>query len=95
VARHAQVSEVLVGLVAQDKTLWVEVLDKGKGFEVSAELEQPSSGLSGMRERASLLGGYLVLESFLNQGTQIIAALPLTDQPLERRKYDRNHSSGR
>jgi len=94
VARHAQVSEVLVGLVMQDKTLWVEVLDQGKGFEVSTEVERPSSGLSGMRERASLLGGYLVVESFINQGTQIVAALPLTDQPLERRKYDRNRSIG-
>ena len=63
--------------------------------EVAAESDRPSSGLSGMRERASLLGGYLVVESFLGQGTQIIAALPLTDQPLERRKYDRNHSAGR
>ena len=95
VARHAKVSEVLVGLVVQEKTLWVEVLDKGKGFEVSAELERPTSGLGGMRERASLLGGYLVVESFINQGTQIVAALPLTDQPLERRKYDRNRYSGR
>ena len=95
VARHAGVSEVLVGLVVQEKTLWVEVLDKGKGFEVSAELERPSSGLSGMRERASLLGGYLIVESFIDQGTQIVAALPLTDQPLERRKYDRNRHSGR
>src|SRR5574341_1375474 len=32
VARHAQVKEVFVGLVVQEKTLWVEVLDKGKGF---------------------------------------------------------------
>jgi len=95
VARHAQVSEVLVGLVVQEKTLWVEVLDRGKGFEVSAESEKPSSGLSGMRERVSLLGGYLIVESFIDQGTQIIAALPLTDQPLERRKYDRNRSAGR
>jgi signal transduction histidine kinase len=95
VARHAQVNEVLVGLVVQENTLWVEVLDKGKGFEVSAEVEKPSSGLSGMRERVGLLGGYMVLESFINQGTQIVAALPLTDQPLERRKYDRNRSTGR
>ena len=94
VARHAQVTEVLVGLVVQDKTLWVEVLDHGKGFTVSADLEKPSSGLSGMRERASLLGGYLVVESFLNQGTQIVGALPLTDQPLERRKYGRNRVAG-
>jgi PAS domain S-box-containing protein len=95
VARYAQVNEVFVGMVMQDKTLWVEVLDEGKGFDLSAGLEGLSSGIGGMRERASLLGGYLVVESFINQGTQIVAALPITGQPLERRKYDRNGSPGR
>ena len=95
VARYAQVNEVFVGLVLQQETLWVEVLDNGKGFDVSAVFSQPTSGLSGMRERASLLGGYLVVESFIDQGTQIVAALPITGQPLERRNHDRNRSSGR
>jgi PAS domain S-box-containing protein len=94
VARYAQVKEVFVGLVVQGKTLWVEILDNGKGFHINGELERPTSGLSGMRERASLVGGYLVVESFIEQGTQIVAALPLTGQPLERRKYGRNRSPG-
>ena len=93
-ARYAQVKEVFVGLVAQEDTLWVEVLDNGKGFDASTALNQPSSGLSGMRERASLLGGYLLVESFIDQGTQIVAALPLTDRPLERRKHERHRSHG-
>jgi PAS domain S-box-containing protein len=95
VARHAQVQEVLVGLVVQEDTLWVEVLDNGKGFDTSAEPDRPSSGLSGMRERAELVGGFLLVESFINQGTQTIAALPLTDRPLERRKHERNRTTGR
>jgi PAS domain S-box-containing protein len=95
VAKYAQVKEVFVGLVIQEKTLWVEVLDNGKGFNTSAELEQPTSGLGGMRERASLAGGYLVVESFINQGTQIVAALPLTGKPLERRRYDRHRPASR
>jgi PAS domain S-box-containing protein len=93
-ARHAQVLEVFVGLVVQEDTLWVEVLDNGKGFDTSAELDRPSSGLSGMRERAGLLGGYLLVESFINQGTQVLAALPLSDQPLERRKHERYRAAG-
>jgi signal transduction histidine kinase len=95
VARYAQVQEAFVGLVLQDRTLWVEVLDEGKGFDRSLEMERVRTGIGGMRERASLLGGYLVVESFINQGTQIVAALPVTGQPLERRRYDRNRSSGR
>jgi signal transduction histidine kinase len=94
VARYAQVKEVFVGLALQEKTLWVEVLDKGRGFDTSVDLDKPSSGLGGMKERASLAGGYLTVRTFINQGTQILAALPLTGEPLERRKYDRNRSVG-
>ena len=95
VARYAQVKEVFVGLVEQDNALWVEVLDKGRGFDPSVDLDRPTSGLGGMRERASLVGGYLTVRTFLNQGTQILAALPLTEKPLERRKYDRTRPAGR
>lgn len=93
VARYAQVREVFVGLVIQEKTLWVEILDKGKGFDSSVDLDRPTSGLGGMRERASLVGGYLTMRTFINQGTQILAALPLTEKPLERRRYDRNRTA--
>lgn len=93
VARYAQVKEVFVGLALQNGTLWVEVLDKGRGFDPAAIKDNPTSGLGGMRERADLAGGYLAINSYPNQGTHIFAALPLSGTPLERRKYDRNHPS--
>lgn len=91
VARHSGAIEVFVGLVMNDNALWVEILDKGKGFDASATLNKPTSGLSGMMERADLMGGYLTIKSYPNQGTQILAALPLTEKPLERRRNDRNN----
>lgn len=94
VARHARVREAFVGLVLQEKTLWVEVLDKGKGFDSAIDIDKPTSGLGGMRERANLVGGYLTIRTFINQGTQILAALPLSGRPLERRKHDSNRSAG-
>jgi len=94
VARYAQTQEVLVGLALQDNTLWVEILDQGKGFDVSLISDKPTAGLGGMRERADLLGGYLSINSYINQGTQILAALPLTNKPLERRKNDRKNFIG-
>jgi PAS domain S-box-containing protein len=92
VARHAQVKSVFVGLALQPDTLWVEVVDYGRGFDMSSTAERPSSGLDGMRERAELAGGYLVIRSVLGQGTQVIAALPILDSRLERRKYARQAS---
>jgi signal transduction histidine kinase len=92
VARHAKATEVFVGLAVVDNALWIEVLDKGKGFDTSTVLNRPTSGLSGMSERADLAGGYLTINSYINQGTQVVAALPLTSKPLERRRNDRNGS---
>jgi PAS domain S-box-containing protein len=89
-ARHSKATEVFVGLVVNENALWVEILDKGKGFDTSTALSKPTSGLSGMLERADLMGGYLTIKSYPNQGTQIVAALPLTEKPLERRRNDRN-----
>jgi PAS domain S-box-containing protein len=94
VARYAQTKDVFVGLARHEDDLWLEIVDKGKGFDTNSMPERPSSGLGGMRERASLAGGYLVVESYLNQGTQIVAALPLSSRPLERRKYDRKNPAG-
>jgi signal transduction histidine kinase len=94
VARYAQVEEVFVGLALQENKLWVEVLDKGKGFDASGLNDKPTAGLGGMRERANLVGGYLAVNSYLNQGTQILAALPLSRTPIERRKNDRNSPAG-
>jgi signal transduction histidine kinase len=94
VARYAQVKDVFVGLALQENTLWVEVLDQGKGFDGSTASDKPTAGLGGMRERADLLGGYLSINSYLNQGTQILVAIPITNKPLERRKNDRKNLSG-
>jgi len=95
VARHARVKSVFVGLAIQQDTLWVEVVDKGRGFDAAIVFEKPSSGLGGMRERAELAGGYFLVRSVLEQGTQVIAALPIRENRLERRKNDRKSSLDR
>lgn len=95
VARHAHVKQVFVGIITQSNVLWIEILDKGKGFDLAGNMTKPTSGLGGMQERASQVGGYVVIESFINQGTQIVAALPLHGKPLERRKIDRNYFNSR
>lgn len=74
VARHAGVSDVRLRVWAADQTLSVEIEDRGRGFD-PAGVE--SSGLVGMRERASLVGGRLVLETGPGTGTRITATLPI------------------
>ncbi len=94
VARYAKVTEVSVRLTLREKILGVEVIDQGLGFDMSVYLSWSTAGLAGMRERANMLGGYLVVKSDLNKGTQILAMLPLDRKPVERRDRDRNIGIG-
>ncbi len=75
VARHAQVNEVTLQIGREDDMLLLKVEDKGPGFDPSGFWT--SSGISGMRERATLLGGSLTVHSRPGEGTQIVAHLPV------------------
>jgi signal transduction histidine kinase len=62
-----------------DGFLLAEVSDRGGGFDVRQRPLQGHLGLTGMRERAELLGGRLELESSVGGGTRVRAFLPLTE----------------
>jgi PAS domain S-box-containing protein len=80
VARHAGVSRAVVRAWRGDRTLLLQVEDKGAGFDPDQLPSGPSSGLVGMRERACILGGHLEVESSPGQGTRLWAELPLPVQ---------------
>jgi signal transduction histidine kinase len=56
--------------------LRVQVEDRGAGFDPTSA-RGASTGLSGMEERVSLLGGTLRLESAPGAGTRVEAELPV------------------
>jgi two-component system, NarL family, sensor histidine kinase UhpB len=77
VARHSDVDRAEVRLWDHTGDLHLRVLDRGRGFD-SAKLGNGSTtGLSGMQERAEVLGGELVVESAPGRGTCLCARLPL------------------
>jgi PAS domain S-box-containing protein len=85
VARHASVSQAEVWLWADDEYLGVQVVDKGIGFDPESSLARKnSSGLLGMRERATLLGGQLTVFSAPEGGTRLTGVFPIGNY-LERR----------
>lgn len=78
VARHARVTEVAVRLWVDAERVGLQVEDKGAGMDAEAALAtRNSTGLSGMKERAELLGGEFTLESQPGQGTRLTVELPL------------------
>lgn len=79
VVRHAKVSEVMVHVWADGRTLFLRIEDQGIGFDPARLAVSNSVGLSGMRERARLLGGKLKVESTPEVGTCVSAELPLPE----------------
>jgi two-component system sensor kinase len=79
IARHAKVNEATVRLWLEADALNVQIEDEGAGFDPeAAQAAATSSGLSGMAERAALLGGRLSIESRPQAGTRLTAQLPLS-----------------
>ncbi len=78
VARHAGTKEATLRLWVDQNALNVQIEDHGAGFNAAAALASgASSGLAGMHERASLLGGRLTIEATPGAGTLLSAELPL------------------
>ncbi len=78
VARHAGVTEATVRMWVEDRTLTIQIIDTGKGFDPAlASADSTRGGVLGMRERARLLGGDLTVASTPGEGTRVIARLPV------------------
>jgi signal transduction histidine kinase len=78
VARHSGASEATVTLTSGEKSLHVEISDRGRGFDLESRLAaRDSLGLSGLRERVVLANGRLEIFSRVGQGTRIHAEFPL------------------
>lgn len=84
VARHAAIDCVEISVRATGEAIVVEVQDRGAGFDPATVREAATTGgLSGIRERAELLGGRATVDSIPGRGTTILASLPLTETPIE------------
>jgi PAS domain S-box-containing protein len=77
VARHAMVERAEVNIRADDNMLRIEVRDAGIGFPSGSVTTRNTGGLSGMRERATMLGGQVIVDSVPGGGTLLTAELPL------------------
>ncbi|HLI27178.1 MAG TPA: histidine kinase [Chloroflexota bacterium] len=80
VAKHARPSRVDLRLVQQPGRLELIVADDGVGFDPRAPVcagPHGGFGLAGMRERAALLGGQLVVDSAPGRGTRVVVQVPL------------------
>jgi signal transduction histidine kinase len=83
ILRHAGAETVSVELYLDDGSLVLGVEDDGKGFDPT--VEAAGAGIVGMRERAELVGGSLVLDSEAGLGTHVRLEIPLESWREEKR----------
>jgi len=81
VVKHApQANWVSVVISRSDTLLRLTIEDNGNGFDVAEQQERLSQhrslGIAGMRERLSLVGGTLDIESSPGNGTTLFARIP-------------------
>jgi PAS domain S-box-containing protein len=77
-ARHGSASGVRISLERDGGGLRLDVTDDGCGFDTSRIRRAPGHlGLSGIRERAALLGGRAEIVSHPGRGTRVAVSLPL------------------
>jgi signal transduction histidine kinase len=78
VIRHANATQVQVGMNYDNKNLTFEVADNGIGLN-KEDVESPESlGLIGMRERVYPWGGQVEFKGLPGKGTKIIITIPLS-----------------
>ena len=73
-AKHAEADSGAVRFAHDGRRLMVEVSDDGCGGAFAG-----GSGLRGLADRVTALGGHMALDSPAGAGTRILVSLPLKD----------------
>lgn len=84
---HAEATRVVASLIDADRSIRLDIIDDGKGFDVAAWEQNADAGASGyglrfMRARLRELGGGLDIESTPGEGSAISAHLPIHPSPV-------------
>jgi signal transduction histidine kinase len=69
--RHAQASEICVELSFAGEELRLCVSDDGRGFATETRLRKEGFGLTGIQERADIIGALLAVASQPGAGTRV------------------------
>lgn len=75
--RHSGAGTLSCSLKEDGKFLTMSIRDDGKGFDAETARKKKTLGLTGMRERALMIGGKMTVSSQSGKGTLIEFKLPL------------------
>jgi signal transduction histidine kinase len=71
IVRHAAATQVEISLDYENEVLTLAIRDNGRGFDIGHLEGCKGLGIAGMRERASLVNGRLIIQSQPGQGSEV------------------------
>lgn len=77
VARHSKATLVETGTYLEGDTIFLSVRDNGHGFDMTGIANKKTLGLTGIKERSSLIGGTYEIKSKPGFGTSVLISVPL------------------
>ncbi len=77
VARHSKASQVETSTYQEADTIFLTVHDNGQGFDTTGVANKKTLGLTGIKERSSLIGGTYEIKSSPGFGTSVLISVPL------------------
>jgi PAS domain S-box-containing protein len=77
VARHAGATKVKIELILGDDSLFMKIIDNGKGIDESRIFKTDSLGLLSIRERTTRLNGEVTIKALPRKGTCVCVRIPL------------------
>lgn len=80
--KHSGVRTFEVALWGTDGFVYLNVIDRGNGFDPEDVLKKHGLGLASMRERVGLIGGQLLVQSRPGHGTTISVTVRIVSRPL-------------
>jgi signal transduction histidine kinase len=82
VVRHSSASRASIVMIRNREVMTLLVEDNGRGFNADAVVQHglQSLGLTGMKERAGLVGGTCIVESTMGEGTTVRVQVPLGEE---------------
>ncbi|MEW6571840.1 MAG: PAS domain-containing sensor histidine kinase [Nitrospirota bacterium] len=88
IVRHAGATEMKISLRKEKDNIVLEVSDNGRGITEDQISNARSYGLTGIRERAFLLGGKVEIRGISGKGTTLTVSIPLHNgNPDSRKTY--------
>lgn len=78
ILKHSSASQASVMIRLDEQVIKALIWDNGKGFSTTSDNYSEGLGFLGMKERMKTLGGTMVIESKLREGTSIKIRIPLS-----------------